>query len=245
MQNIAPTGRLRRRSRDFLLLATLVFCIGAALVAIGIALHIFGLVLAFQRGYAMYDMTRKALLVLGLGLNIVAMLMALRALTWKTDNALAWQLGAALAEQLGPEFVFIRNLRGRLLGYIDAALVTPHWLLALRISRRRGRFLNRGGQWSRWRRGRWRRLRWNPTREVLQDALKLKDYLSDYDLGEVPVYAAVVFMRAAPLAQLLLEEPAVPVVYAQGLIAGLGEGYFAEDRISAATAHEVVNLLYA
>ncbi len=245
MRNIAPTRRLQRRARDFLLTAALVFLFGAALLAIGIALHIFGLVSPFNRGYAVYDVTRKALLAIGLSLQLAAIWMALRAITWKTDNALARQLGAVLAPHLGPRFFFIRHISGRAIGPIDAALVSPHGLLVLRINDRRGEFAHAGGQWLQLRpNGKWRPLRWNPTREAAQDAVKLKEYLNEYDLGEVPVYAAVVFLHDAPAVELLLDEPDLPVVYASALIESLGDSYFAAKRIDTQTAREVVNLFY-
>ncbi|MCY4062665.1 MAG: nuclease-related domain-containing protein [Chloroflexi bacterium] len=245
MQNVAPTHRLSRRSREFLIAAAVVFLLGAALAVAGISLHIVSLVIPFNRGFAFYDLTRKAMLSAGLGLAFVSMLMALRAVTWKTDNALAWELGERLAQSLDHQFVFIRNISRRSLGYIDAALVSKHGVLVLRISRRKGQLLNHGGDWlRRGRKGTWRRLRWNPTRDVVADAMKVKAYLQDYQLPAVPVFAAVVFTRDAPDVAFQLQEPAVPVVHAAALISGLQDNYFAQDRIDAATVQRVVNLLY-
>jgi len=245
MQNVAPTHRLNRRSRDFLIAAAVVFLLGAALAVAGIGLHIVSLVVPFNRGYAVYDLTRKALLSVGLGISFVSMLMALRAVTWKTDNALAWELGELLAQELDRRFVFIRNISKRSLGYIDAALVSQHGVLVLRITKRKGQYFNEGGDWlQRGRKGTWRPLRWNPTRDVLADAMQVKEFLKDYQLAAVPVYAAVVFTRAAPDVAFSLREPAVPVVIASGLINDLGDSYFAQDRLDASTVQRVVNLLY-
>lgn len=245
MQNVAPTHRLNRRSRDFLIAAAVIFLIGAALAVLGISLHVISLVVPFNRGFAVYDLTRKALLSLGLGISFISMLMALRAVTWKTDHALAWELGELLASELDRQFVFIRNINKRSLGYIDAALVSKHGVLVLRVTRRKGEFLNQGGVWlRRGRNGGWRPLRWNPTGAVIADAMKLKAFLKDYQLASTPVYAAVVFTRAEPDARLRLKEPAAPVVHARCLIRDLADSYFAEDRLDAATVQQVVNLLY-
>ena len=245
MQNVAPTQRLNRRSRDLLIAAALVFLLGAALAVVGIALHVFSLVVPFNHGFAIYDLTRKALLSIGIGIAIASIFMAWRAVSWKTDNTLAWQLGESLALRLDRQFVFIRNISQRSLGYIDAALVSKHGVLVLRINKRNGEFYNEGGEWLRRRRkGNWRPMRWNPTREVVADAMKLKDFLGDYHLTEVPVFAAVAFMREAPELQLRLRQPAVPVVLARRLIHDLQDSYFAEDRLDARTVQQVVNLLY-
>ena len=245
MQNVAPTHRLNRRSRDFLLAAALVFLLGAALAVAGIGMHVLSLVVPFNRGFMIYDLTRKALLSIGFGVCFVSMLMALRAVTWRTDNALAWQLGELLAQELDRQFVFIRNISERSLGYIDAALVSKHGVLVLRITKRKGEFYNVGGEWlRRGRKGNWRPMRWNPTRDVVADAMKLKEFLSDYQLSTAPVFAAVVFTRDAPEVQFGLQKPAVPVVRAGELTRGLQESYFADDRLDAGTVQQVVNLLY-
>lgn len=245
MQNVAPTRRLNRRSRDLMVAAALIFLIGAAMMAAGISLHVISLVVPFNRGFAVYDLTRKALLSAGLGIAFVSMLMALRAVTWKTDNALAWRLGELLALELDRGFVFIRNISKRSLGYIDAALVSKHGILVLRVSDRRGQFFNESGDWlRRGRNGGWRPLRRNPTQDVVASAIKVKAYLAAYHLSGLPVFAAVVFMREAPAVEFQLRQPAVPVVYARGLTAGLRESYFAEERLDAVAVQRVVNLLY-
>ena len=245
MRNVAPTRRLNRRSSDLLLAAALVFLLGAAMTVAGIALHIFSLVVPSNDGYDAYDLTRKALLSAGIGIAFVSLFMALRAVSWKTDNALAWQLGELLAERLDRQFVFIRNISKGSLGAIDAALLSKHGVLVLRITQRKGEYFNDGGAWlRRSRKGRWRPLRWNPTRAVVKDALKLKDFLKEWELTAVPVYAAVVFLRDKPAAQFKTRDPAVPVVYASGLIDGLQDSYFAQARLDADTVQQILNLLY-
>ena len=245
MQNVAPTRSLTRRSRDLQIAAALIFLLGAALIVAGIAMHVFNLVVPFNRGFDSYDLTRKALLLIGALFSLASLLLALRAVTWRTDNAAAYELGELLAAQLDQRYIFIRNISKRTTGYVDAALISAHGVLALRITRRKGEFFNEGGQWlKRRRQSQWRPMRWNPTQEAVDAAIKLKAHLQDYELQQIPLYAAVVFMRDAPEVQLTLQQPAVPVVHASRLIAELNETYFAEDRLPARTVQEIVNLLY-
>ena len=245
MQSVAPTRSLNRRSRDLLFAAALIFLLGAALLVAGIALHIFGLVAPFNRGFPIYDLTRKSMLIIGSVITTLAMALALRAATWKTDNKNAWLLGEILAEELDHQYVLIRNISKRTTGYLDAALVSKHGVLALRISRRKGAYFNDGGQWLRRRRnGRWRKMRWNPTREIVAKAIRLRSHLKDSDMGEIPVYAAVVFLRDAPDVSLKLRQPAVPVVHANQLVASLRHSYFAEDRLPPGTVQALANVLY-
>ncbi len=245
MQNVAPTRSLTRRSRDLQVAAALVFLLGAALVVAGIALHVFGLVAPFNRGYNIYDATRKALLLIGAAFSLASLLLALRAVTWRTDNNTAYELGEQLAAQLDHRYVFIRNISKRTTGYVDAVLISAHGVLALRITRRKGEYFNEGGQWLRRRRkGKWRPMRWNPTREAVAAATKIRAHLQDYELRHIPLFAAVVFMRDAPDVRLKLREPDVPVLHASQLIAGLQDSYFDDERLPARTVQEIVNLLY-
>ncbi len=245
MQNVAPTRRLNRRSRDMLLAAAVVFLLGAALLVTGIGLHIVNLVVPYNRLFPVYDAARKGMLVIGAGLSLASMLMALRAVTWRTDNAPAWELGEMLAMQLDQRFVFIRNISQSSIGYVDAALVSQYGLLLLRITRRRGEYFNEGGSWlRRGRKGTWRALRWNPTRDVVASALRVKDLCKDQGLVGVPVFAAVVFLRDASEAQLRLQKPAVPVLHASAFVHNLRDSYFASRRLDADTVQRVLNLIY-
>ena len=245
MQSVAPTRRLNRRSRDMLLAAAVVFLLGAALLVSGTSLHIVNLVLPYNRLFPAYDLARKGMLVIGAGLSLASMLMALRAVTWRTDNAAAWELGELLALQLDHHFVFIRNISRSDTGYIDAALVSHYGLLLLRITRRRGEYYNHGGSWlRRGRKRRWRALRWNPTRDIVASALRVKECCKEQGVLGLPVFAAVVFLRDAPDAQLRLQNPAVPVLHASAFAQALGDSYFAAPRLDADTVQRVVNLLY-
>ncbi len=245
MQNVAPTRRLNRRSRDALLAAAVLFLLGAALLVAGIGLHIVNLAVPSNSAFAWYDLARKGMLPAGALLCIASMLLALRAVSWRTDNALAWELGERLATQLDHHFVFIRNISQRSIGYVDAALVSRHGVLLLRITRRRGEYFNEGGRWlRRGRAGKWRTLRWNPTREVVASALRVKSAMRARGLSGVPIFAAVVFMREEPEAQVRAQQPAVPVVHASAFVPGLRSSYFASRRLDARTTQQAVDLLY-
>ena len=227
-----------------LLLAALVFLLGAALAVGGIALHVFSLVVPFNAGYGIYDLTRKMMLLLGSLASMIALALALRAATWKTDNRNARLLGELLAAQLDHRYVLIRNISKRTTGYIDAALISRHGLLALRISNRKGDYFNEGADWLRRGKSGWQPMRWNPTREIVKRAARLRAHLRLHDMPDVPVFAAVVFLRDAPELRLTLNAGAIPSVHASQLVSGLRDGYFAQERISAQAAQALVNVLY-
>ena len=245
MQNVSPARRLSRRSRDMLFAAAFVFLMGAGMVVLGIALHVFNLVVPFNPGAAAYDLTRKAILSLGAGIILVSFVMALRAISWKTNNMLAREVGAQLAAHLDRHHVFIRNISKRSLGYIDAVLVNKHGVLVFRLSKRKGRFFNEKGKWLLGtRKGNWRSIRWNPTREAANDLKRMRAYLQKHQMMDVPIFAVIVFTREAPLVQLTVREPALPVVHASQLVSRLRDSYFAQNRMNAETVQRVVNLLY-
>jgi len=245
MRNVAPTRKLSRRSRDFLMAAAVIFWLGAALSVLGLGLHAINLVVSSNPGFGVYDLTRKAIASLGMGVMFVSCAMALRAVTWKTDNALARQVGEQLGACLDHRFVFIRNISKGTIGYVDAVLVSRHGVLVLRISNRRGVYFNEKGQWlMRKRKGKWKPMRWNPTREVVEDVMNIREYLEDYKLPGMPVYGVIVFTQDPPLAQLSLREPAVPVHHASQLVERLQDSYLARERLEAKTVQEIVNLLY-
>lgn len=245
MQSIAPTRSLRRRSRDLLIVAALAFLMGAALLVLGIGLHVFNLVTPFNPGYSVYDLMRKSLLGLGMAVACASAALALRALTWRTDNKNARILGEMLAARLDHRYLLIRNISQRTTGYVDAALLCHHGVLALRISNRRGAFFNEGGDWLSFRRGRWRPMRWNPTREAVAQASKLRAHFKICGLPDVPVFAVVVFLRDAPELTLSLRKPALPVANASQLVTALSDSYFAEERLSVRDVHAITRALYA
>lgn len=72
MQNVAPTRKLSRRSRDFLIAAAVVFLLGITLAIIGIALHIINFVVPSNPGFEVYDLTRKGVISAGVGFMTIA-----------------------------------------------------------------------------------------------------------------------------------------------------------------------------
>lgn len=228
-----------------LVAAALVFLVGAGAVVAGITLHILNLVIASNPGAGFYDFFRKAILTLGIGLFLTSFLMALRAITWKTDNQLARQVGALLAKQLDRNYVFIRNISKRSIGYVDAVLVSKHGILVIRISGRKGKFGNEKGHWLKRRRsGDWMPIRWNPTQQVVRNVNRIRAYLQEFGLVDMPLFAAVVFTHEAPLVELTLNDPAVPVIHGSQLLEQLSDSYFAQYRLDAKTVQRTVNLLY-
>ena len=244
MRNAAPTKKLNRRARDLLLAAALVFLFGALLMILGIGLHIVNLAVPSNPGAAAYDVARKAIVSLGIGLAFASFVMALRAASWKTDNAPARRLGQALSRQLDHNFVFIRNISQRRLGYVDAALVSRHGVLVLRITERRGEFFTEKDQWLIRRRGKWQPMRWNPTRECAAQLERMREFLNGQGIEAAPVEAAIIFMGDAPQVQLTPREPDVPALLASQLNAHLQRGYLREMRLTAAAAQRIVDALY-
>ena len=245
MQNVAPTRKLNRRSRDFLIAAAVVFLLGATLAIVGLTLHVINVVVPSNPGYDVYDLTRKAVLSGGGGLMFVSLLMALRAVTWKTDNLLAKAVGDELSQYLDKHFVYVRNISKRSIGYVDAVLISRHGVLVFRISDREGVFFNEKGEWLIQKdKGEWKPMRWNPTREVVADVKAIREYLADYKLNDIPVYGVVVFTKDNPITQFTVQEPVVQVSYASDLSFSLQNTYFAKDRLDAETVQQVVNLLY-
>ena len=244
MRNAAPTKKLNRRARDMLLAAALVLLGGALLMIAGIGLHIVNLVVPSNPGAAAYDVARKAILSLGTGLAAVSIVMALRAASWKTDNVAARRLGQALSRQLDHNFVFLRNISQRRLGYVDAVLVSRHGVLVLRVTERRGEFFTEQSHWLRRRRGAWQPMRWNPTRETLMQVERMRDFLKARGIDAAALQGAIIFMRDAPQVKLTAREPDMPALHASQLHAHLQRGYLTETRLSAATAQRIVDALY-
>jgi len=235
MQVVAPSSLLIRRAGDVLLAATLVFLLGVGLLVLGLALHVVSLAVPDNPGYALYDAARKAMLPLGIVLALLGMALSLRALPGRVDNRNARQLAALLAPQLDQRYIFMHSIQRRRLGSIDAALLSPHGLLLLRITRRKGRYFNVGQQWLRGRDKSWRVLHWSPSRELLQQSRRLQAQLAGCGLADVPIFAAVIFMHDAPAVQLRSQEPAVPSLHASDFLQGLGAGYFSQIRLAQAT----------
>lgn len=247
MLNIAPSRALERRSRDVIKGALLIILVGGFLAIIGIALFVISLSVPSNPAYNLYDTIRRALVAGGGTLAVVGLLVGLRALTWKTDNSVAQMTGDELAKYLDKRYIYIRNVSKRAIGYVDALLVGPPGLLVFRIVDREGVYFNDGARWLRQRdKGEWQPLRWNPTQEVVDDIQKIRAYLAERQLGDVPVYGVIVFTKPTPdSVQVTMQKPVVPILYLHELSYGLSDSYFAKDRISASVIEQLVRLFYS
>lgn len=246
MQNIAPSNLLTRRSRDLLYVALLIVLVGALLAVIGGAMFLISFVVPSNPNYNLYHIVRTVILVVGVLVILLGLVLVVRALTWKTDNRLAEQVGNELAQYVDGRFTFIRNINKLSVGYIDAVLVGPSGVLVFRITDKQGVLFNDGAAWLRQRdKGDWSTIRWNPTREVVDDIKKLREYLATRGKPDVPVFGVIVFTRESPDVQFTTQNPVVPVIYLSEISYNLSDSYFAKDRIDEPLVTELVNLLYA
>lgn len=245
MHNLIPSRSLERRSRNLLIGGILLVLLGAFLAALGGFLFAIEFVVPSNPSFSLYDTLRRILIGLGFLLVLVGLILVARALTWRTDNELALKTGTALAEFLDEKYAYIRNVSRLSIGYIDAILVGPPGVLVFRITRRQGVYFNEGENWMRQiDDGQWRTMRWSPTHEALVDMEKLREYLVNRGLNDVPVYGVVVFLQDEPLARITRQKPVLPVAHPSELSYTLADTYFAENRIDTDTVRRIVQSLY-
>lgn len=232
MRNVAPSRVLSRRSNQLLSIGFVVGAVGIFVSAIGILLYVVQFAAPSNPQYGTYVLLRGIVLIVGILITIIALALALRAITWKKDNDLAIVTGRFLEPYLDDRYTFIRNVSKREIGYIDAVLVGPPGVLVYRILDKRGIFANEGPNWLRQgTRGEWLPAGINPTREVIADVNKLREYLGKRQLGTTPVYAVIVFTTEPPATQLMAREPTVPVTHLKSLFTNLQNNYLARERI--------------
>ena len=245
MHNVVSARALARRSRQLLTLALVVGSIGAFIIAIGVLLYVIPLVADGAEGFGLYNLTRIGLLGIGILIFLLGIGLAVRAVTWRTDNDLAQLTARVLETQLDARYTFIRNVSRREIGYVDAVLIGPPGVLVFRILDHRGVFANEGADWlTQNRRGDWSPWGISPTKQVVADIQKMRDYLARYNLGDVPVYGVIVFTREAPETQLMAKTPVVPLTPLSTLLANLRDTYLAKDRIDAPRIAASVRMLY-
>lgn len=243
MRNIAPSRALVRRSYSVLQIAFVLVSAGIFFTIVGVGLFILPI---NGDSNDFYDVIRNLLLFFGVGLCIVGVGFAIRALTWKTENDLARFVGDVLKQFLDDKYVFIRNVNKLRLGYIDAVLVGPPGVLVFRITDMQGKFLNEGNKWlSIDKQGKHKPMRDNPTQDAVKDIKALQDYLERNNLLEVPIFGVVVFTKDHPTAQLEVKVPQIPATHLQGLHSRLQRNYFAKDRIDMTTVKAIVDILYS
>lgn len=251
MRNVAPTRALSRRKRLLLELGFVAVAAGIFVALLGILLYAFPLTSSENNAFGLFNASRAFLFLGGVGLGLLGMGLAIRALTWKTDNDLAMMTAERLAPHLDDNYTFIRNINRRNLGYIDAMLVGPPGVLVLRIVDWEGTYLNEGARWLKQdRQGDWKPIfpigsvdMFNPTREVIEDIQSLKKYLGERDIFDVPIFGAVVFTRPDPQAQIILKDSAVTATHLSSLYMRLQPSYLAKDRIDFATAQAIVKTI--
>lgn len=244
MRQPEPSRSLDRRARNFLYAALLVILTGAFIIVVGLALFAIPLVVPSNPSFDTYDSLRQFLVPAGIVVMVIGVIMAIRALTWKRDNPLAASTGEALADFLDHRYVFLRNINKLSIGYVDAVLIGPPGVLVFRITDKAGIYFNEGSNWMIQKdKGEWHTLRWNPTKEVVADVKKLREFLQTRSLPEVPVYAATVFTKPVPDAQVTQQDAPVPVLHPEDLAYDLDDSYFAKDRIDVLTVNQVVDIL--
>jgi hypothetical protein len=235
MHNLAPTRALARRSRQLLVIAVVIAALGAFIIALGVLMTMIPFVAVGSPNYPFYNLVRLGLIAIGSLLFLLAVGLSIRAVTWRIDNDLAQDVGRVLAQALDARYTFIRNISRRDIGYIDAVLVGPPGALVFRIMNEKGIFANEGANWLKRRRGGgWAPWSPGPTRQVVADIKKLRDYLAQTGLGDVPVYGVIVFLYEPPLVELQGKDPVVPPTHLSTLITNLQADYFARDRIDEA-----------
>src|SRR5215213_10541108 len=142
MRNEAPSRSLVRRANQVKTLALLVGAVAIFVGAVGILLAAIPLDNPASSTYPGYVLLYNLALLLGAALLVVAVALAIRAFTWKTDNDLAMITARFLAQYLDDRFTLIRNVSKREIGYVDAVLVGPPGTLVFRILDSEGDFVN-------------------------------------------------------------------------------------------------------
>lgn len=246
MQNVAPKASLARRSRNVLLVALVVALLALLALSVGGFMYGVALVVPSNPSFPTYDGVRRVLMVLAGALGVLALGLALRALTWKTDNALAENVGNALSVFLDKRYIFIRNVSKRQLGYVDAVLVGPAGVLVFRITPKQGTYLNEGTRWLVQRdKGAWRTLNWSPSDEVIEDIKKVRAYLTEKGIDKPQVFGVVVFTSPEPQTIITRKESTVPIAQIATLEERLLGNYLAkQDRHDVATVAEIAKLLF-
>lgn len=242
MRNIAPSRALVRRSYSVMQIAFVLVSAGIFFTIVGVGLFVLPLDNASSD---LYDLISNLIFFFGIGLCIVGVGFAIRALTWKTENDLARFVGDVLKQFLDNKYVFIRNVNKLRLGYIDAVLIGPPGVLVFRITDMQGRFLNEGNKWLKIdKQGKHKPMRDNPTQDAIIDIKSLKDFLAGKGLTEVPIFGAVVFTKDHPITQLEVKVPQIPATHLSGLHSRLQKNYLAKDRIDMTTVKAIVDVLY-
>lgn len=245
MRNVAPSWALIRRASRLLQVATVLAGVAVLLIAVGIGLYAIPLVADADEPSQLFNLSRAFILFAGVALGLTSVGMAIRAVTWKRDNDLAKITGNVLAQHLDDQFMFVRNISKRRIGYIDAVLIGLPGVLVFRLIDWKGNYLAEVNGWLEADGKRqWVPTSANPTEEVIDDIKKVRAYLAEYGLEDVPVFGIIVMTRKEPEAQLMVKEPLVPALHLHRLYPHMQKTFLAKDRIDKQTVDDVIDLLY-
>src|SRR5215213_1923417 len=147
MHNVAPTRALARRSRHVLTIGFVVSALGVFVAMVGVAMSVIKLAAPSSPNYGFYTFASVVVRIGGLIVFFIGVGLAVRAVTYKTDNDLAMITGKFLGRYLDERYHFIRNISRKGLGYIDAVLIGPPGALVFRILDKRGTFANEAADW--------------------------------------------------------------------------------------------------
>ena len=244
MRNEAPSRSLVRRANQVKTLSLLLGAVGVFVTALGILGAALPLVYVTDPSYGLYVFAYNLALVVGVALLIIAVALAIRAFTWKTDNDLAMITGRFMAQFLDDRFDLIRNVSKREIGYVDAVLLGPPGVLVFRILDNEGNFANDGANWLRIKPSNESvPASMNPTREAIADIQKVREFLDKHSLPSIPVYGVVVFVKDEQRVRLSAREPVVPPTHLKNIITNLQPNYLAKDRIDQPTVEAIRRLL--
>ncbi|MFN8528925.1 MAG: hypothetical protein U0670_09965 [Anaerolineae bacterium] len=247
MRNIAPSRALTRRSQQLMTLALVVAAAGVFVTALGIFFRVIPLFGGTgTSGFQLQVTIATLVLINGIVLLVVALIMFIRARTWKVDNDLAMITGEALGRVLDDSYTFIRNVSKSAIGYVDAVLVGTPGVLVFRILDNQGSFANEGPNWLvlDQRSGDWMVAPIRPTVECVADVDKIREYLAKRGLPDVPIFGVVVFTKEEPYTVLRAKNPTVPITPLSAIMGNLQGNYLAANRLDPVVAQTVVDLLF-
>ncbi len=235
MENIAPVRALNRRSTQLLQMGFIVLAIGVLLTVVGALLTTILLIPRIHPLFWLYDLAANGLLVIGVIVVMVAIIIAIRALTRRKENDLAMLTGDVLNQSnyFDGRYSFIRNINRSGLGYIDAVLLGPPGALVFRILNNNGSYANEAANWLKQnKQGEWLPFSTNPTKEAIDDIQHLRDYLAKNRLDSVPVFGIIVFTGGPSAVQISEKNAVVPITHLHTILQNLGGQFLAkQDRI--------------
>jgi hypothetical protein len=244
MQRIALKNKLSRRAQTLVILGGMLGLFGLALVVLGLVMLGIPFVVPSNPSYGVYVLVRNVVIVLGMIVALLAVGVAVRGFTLRTENAPATRVGQLLAAILESEYTYIWSISQLRIGYIDGVLVGPPGVLVFRITDETGVFFNEGMGWLKSARpDQWATMRWNPSQEVLADVRKLGAYLEKQGVQDPPVFGMVLFTAEPARAVITLRNPQIPVAHASAFTRSVAGNYFERQRLAPQDVQKVVQIL--